>query len=559
MPWLADLGRFFLRRLARPMGYLLRRRVRKFERVCRHPEIVQRDLLMAILRRQADTAYGRDHRFREIASIDDYRRQIAIGPYESLKPYVDRVAAGETNALIANGPVRLLALTSGTTMARKLIPVTDDFLSAYRSGWNMWGAQLFRDHRPRRLFARPIVQMVGEPVEFHTEAGVPCGNMSGYTAMVQKRIVKRFYALPHQTGSIKDSKAKYYTALRLSIGRPCSLFLAANPSTLIALGRTLGERADELLKDLHDGTLRGDLDVPGPVREVIAPRLKADPKRARELSAILSKTGSLKPSDVWPSETILIGCWTGGSMGPYLRQLPEYFGEVPIRDLGLIASEGRFSIPFADGTPSGVLDISANYYEFIPEREIDSAQPTVLGAHELSEGGVYSILPTTSSGLYRYLISDLVRVTGFLGRTPLIEFLSKGSRFSNLTGEKLSEHHVTKAFDAVSDRLGVRLQAAYAVAPVWDDRRPFYVLVLESRDGTRPESFLADLDLELRLQNDEYEAKRQSDRLGPIRLKTVRDGFWYDWDRETLAARGGSPEQFKHPCLIGDLKFASSL
>jgi len=123
--------------------------------------------------------------------------------------------------------------------------------------------------------------------------------------------------------------------------------------------------------------------------------------RARELTKIAEKTGSLLPKDVWPQETILIGCWTGGSMGSYLRQLPKYFGNAPIRDLGLIASEGRFSIPFENHSSSGVLDIAASYYEFVPEDEIDSPQPNVLGAHEVVEGGVYYILPTTQAGLYR--------------------------------------------------------------------------------------------------------------------------------------------------------------
>jgi hypothetical protein len=253
----------------------------------------------------------------------------------------------------------------------------------------MWGASMFRDHRDRKLFARPIVQMVGDAVEYHTSGGIPCGNMSGYSAMMQKRLVKWLYAIPYQTGKIKDPLAKYYTAVRLALGKPCSLFLAANPSTLVQFARTLETHTESLLRDLHDGTLRTDLDLPTEVRTALRPRLKAYQTRARELSRIAEREGALLPRHVWPAETILIGCWTGGSMGPYLRQLPTYFGEAPIRDLGLIASEGRFTIPFENSSPSGVLDIAGNYFEFVPEGEIDSAQPMVLGAHELQDGGVY--------------------------------------------------------------------------------------------------------------------------------------------------------------------------
>src|SRR5204863_1444090 len=142
-------------------------------------------------------------------------------------------------------------------------------------------------------------------------------------------------------------------------------------------------------------------------------------------------------------------------------------------DLGLLASEGRMTIPLEGGTASGVLDIWSHYFEFIPEGEIDSPQPTVLGAHELAEGKSYFIIPTTAYGLYRYHISDLVRVTGFFNRTPLIEFLSKGAHFANLTGEKLSEYHVTGAMKEAASELNLAL-STYSVAPCWNDERPYY-------------------------------------------------------------------------------------
>ena len=93
--------------------------------------------------------------------------------------------------------------------------------------------------------------------------------------------------------------------------------------------------------------------------------------------------GRLYPMDVWPSEGTVINCWTGGSMGPYLRQLPQYYGEPPIHDLGLLASEGRFTIPLSGGTASGVLDVWSHYFEFTPEGEINQksfyvAQITML-------------------------------------------------------------------------------------------------------------------------------------------------------------------------------------
>jgi len=63
-------------------------------------------------------------------------------------------------------------------------------------------------------------------------------------------------------------------------------------------------------------------------------------------------------------DSILLGCWTGGSVGPYLRQLPKYYAGTPIRDIGLLASEGRFTIPLQDGSPAGVLDIQSTQVDY---------------------------------------------------------------------------------------------------------------------------------------------------------------------------------------------------
>ncbi len=553
--------RFLLVRLGRLLTYPIRRQLRQFEAACSDPQTVQTELLFRILRTQADTQFGHDHHFAAIRTLADYRRSVPVAPYEYVAPYIEKVQRGQTRALLTDSRVLMFALTSGTTASRKLIPVTQAYLTAYRRGWNMWGVKMYRDNRGRRIAMRPIVQMAGDPEEFRTPAGIPCGNLSGYTAMVQKRLIRWMYAVPYVTGKIKDAKARYYVALRFSVGRNVSQFMAANPSTLVQLARTLDTEKEYLLRDLHDGTLRTDLDLPTDIRAWLTPRLKKDPLRARELSRIAEKHGRLYPRDVWPPEGTVINCWTGGSMGPYLRQLPRYYGEPPIHDLGLLASEGRFTIPLVGGTASGVLDIWSHYFEFIPEGEIDSPQPTVVGAHELIEGRSYYILPTTAYGLYRYHISDLVRVTGFYGRTPEVEFLGKGHRFANLTGEKLSEYHVTRAMDAVAQRIPQPV-TAYSVAPVWDEQQPYYAIFLEEPDAaneTLLRQFLREFDQQLGMENVEYAAKRDSGRLGPLRAALIPAGAWAQWDRNRLAQTGGSPEQYKHPCLIGDVGFSDTI
>jgi hypothetical protein len=540
----------------------VRRRLRQFMAATCDPAPVQQALLRNILARQADTAFGRDFRFHLVQTVADFRRQVPVTGYEALEPYLLRVKKGETTALLADARVHMFALTSGTTATRKYIPVTDQYLADYRRGWNIWGLKVFQDH-PEVKF-RPILQLSGDWDEHRTEAGIPCGAVTGLTATMQKRIVRWLYCVPPCAGKVMDAQAKYYLALRLSMPRDVAMIIAANPSTLINLAQTGHAEKEALIRDIFDGTLNTRFAIPDEVREGVGRRLSRDPQRARALAQIVSRTGTLYPKDYWPRRCLL-GNWTGGSVGAYLRHYPRYYGSHPVRDVGLIASEGRMTIPFTDGTPAGTLDVTSHYYEFIPESEGDSPNPTVLGAHELQDGGRYFILLTTAYGLYRYHIHDLVRVTGFFNKTPLLEFLSKGTHFSSLTGEKLSEYQVTQAMTELLRELDLSF-TSYGVAPCWPNgstsgafEQPYYGLFVERGDlsGEAIGRRLAErLDDRLRELNIEYASKRDSGRLGAVRLEAVPPGFWASWDRERLRSTGGTFEQYKHPCLIADVRFA---
>jgi hypothetical protein len=537
----------------------VRRRLRAFDEATLEPQAVQEALLRRLLEHHATTDFGRQHHFSQVKTVADYRRQVPIAPYEYFEPYIRRLMKGETNALLADPRIHMFALTSGTTATRKFIPVTEQYLADYKRGWNIWGLKAYRDHPEVRF--RPIVQFSSDWQEFTTEAGIPCGAVTGLTATMQMRIIRWLYCIPACAAKVKDPAAKYYLALRLSLPRKVGMIIAANPSTLVNLAKAGNQHKEELLRDIHDGTLSVQYDIPDDVRAGVARRIrKKHPERVQFLEEVVRRTGTLYPKDYWPKDC-LIGNWTGGSVGAYLRHFPTYYGQTPVRDVGLIASEGRMTIPWGDATSSGILDITTNYYEFVPEEEVNSPQPTVLGAHELQVGRNYYILLTTSYGLYRYHIYDVVRCTGFHNQTPLVEFLSKGSLFSNLTGEKVSEYHVSGAMTEVLRELNMAL-TTYSLAPCWNDEQPYYGLFVERGDLNGLDvsmKLLAALDRRLGEVNIEYAAKRESKRLGPMRLAIIPTGAWHAWDRQRLKNTGGTMEQYKHPGLISDLKFRETM
>ena len=482
-----------------------------------------------------------------------------MAKYDYFAPYIERCRQGETSALF--GPsqhIIMFAMTSGTTAAAKYIPVTTATAAAYRRGWHIWGIKAISDHySPYRL--RRILQVTSPHDEHHTPAGTPCGAISGLLAANQKPIVRRLYATGPAVAYIPDPTARYYTIMRLAICHDVGFISTANPSTTITLARTADQHAATLIADIHDGTLSDSIPVPNNIRQTLAPLLHASPTRAAQLEHLLNQHDHLLPRHYW--QLGFLANWIGGSLSLYLRQLAEYYGPTPVRDIGLLASEGRMTIPLADNTPAGVLDITANFYEFVPTDQIENSPPDpnsptlaanldTLTADQLQIGSTYYIFLTNHSGLYRYHIGDIVRVTDFVGTTPVLEFLSRGSYTSSITGEKLTEDQTVNAASAAATELNLQIET-FVIAPTFANP-PHYQLSVQLPRPATPEQ-LAQLatriDHHLCTANIEYASKRHSLRLAPIAIRQTPPDFLTTRDQQLKTANPGRAEQFKHRFL----------
>jgi hypothetical protein len=337
--------------LGAPLRAKLRRQAASFVAQTPRCRETQRDVLQGLLRLNAASDFGRRHGFDKIRTVDDFRRQVPVSDYDYFRPYIERLKQGDHAALL--GPqnrLLMFALTSGTTSDSKFIPITQRFLDDYRRGWKTWGIRAYDDHP--QLHIQDIVQLTSDYYQFRTPGGHPCGNISGLASAVQSPIVKRMYMVPDLVSKIKDPKAKYYTALRLSIpNRRVGLVMTANPSTLIHMAKLADERRADLLRDIADGSLSSRFDIPAEIRRALAPRYRhRDPARAYELEQVVNANGRLTPAGIWP-DLSLVAVWTGGSAAAYLNSLRSWFGDTPVRDHGLSASEGRMTIPFHDLRP----------------------------------------------------------------------------------------------------------------------------------------------------------------------------------------------------------------
>ncbi|MBP7745620.1 MAG: GH3 auxin-responsive promoter family protein [Phycisphaerae bacterium] len=532
-----------LEHIAARLAMLHARRVlARFQRTLDNVDTAQQQALMRVLRLVTNSDFGRRYGLAAVRSLADLRRAVPLATYEDYRPTIDRLCDGDTQALFSPGtPILMFATSSGTMALPKRIPVTPDFVADYRRGWNTFGIKMLADHPDAVL--RAILQSSGRHDAETTSAGIPCGAITGLLALAQKRIVRRFYVGRPEISHVPDARARYYTLMRLGVVRDVAFAITANPATLIQMARTTDELSETLIRDVHDGTVAPELVSDATLRRTLSTGLRPNPRRAAELTRLRRQHGTLRPRDYW--RLSFVACWTGGSLGHYLGRLAEWWGPVPVRDVGLLASEGRVSIPFDDNTPIGVLDVTAGVFEFIPLADADAAHPPTLQFKELEVGRDYVVVLTNTSGLVRYRLDDVVRVHGHLGAAPLVEFLHRAGRVASVAGEKLTENQLVAAVQATCRRLALP-EFDFVAAPCWADP-PYYRV---SATHAEHPALAATLDAELALQNEEYDSRRKSNRLGPLRVRSVSLTSLTTMDARLAAARRSTTEQYKRPCLF---------
>jgi hypothetical protein len=510
------------------------------------PRAVQSRLLLRIVGQNQTTQFGQDHGFSTIKSIESYRKQIPIRDYEGVRSYIDRAKNGERGVLTAE-PILMFSMTSGSTGEPKLIPVTASTQTSHARITRLWYSRAFRDHPG--CAAGKVFGLVGAAVEGYTAGGLPYGAASGMIYNSSPPWVKSRHALPYEIAEIKDYQAKYYTAMRVALEQNVSFLGTPNPSTILRLVETVDRFRDEIIRDIHDGTVSSRFNHTNKIHPAVLAKLSPNPTRARELENLVKAHGRLLPSEYWPNLQ-LIGCWKGGSVGVRLKDLACWFGAgAPTRDLGYMASEAQMSLPITDDGSAGILAIDTNFYEFIPETEIDSTTPVTLTCDELEIGGRYYVLVTTAGGLYRYDINDLIRVVGFHGRTPSIEFLRKGRDVTNITGEKLHVNQVIEAMTQAQSATGLHIQHYCACA---DANASRYNIAVEFAGATPSLHSLAlllnEIDTRLQVLNLEFAQKRASQRLRPPVLQIMKPG-WFERKASAALRRGVRDSQFKAQLL----------
>lgn len=513
----------------------------------------QSEVLRRVVAKNKNCEFGRRCSFASIQSVSDFRRAVPVSGYEAFRSYIERMWEGEPGVLTSE-PVRRFFITSGSMAAPKFIPVTPSFVRdksyAFQAFWN-----LVREAYPRVDEGSLIFNFSDTGQEQRTKDGLLCSSESSFwNACWRGAGGKARCPLPREIMNISDAEPRYYTIARIVLEAEVTALMTLNPSTMLLLSEVIHRNSVPLIEDIRHGGISSRVKVTRELREYMRTQFSGNERRAGELENAFGGTGPVPAGRIWPNLQLAV-CWRSPMAHPYLELLSPFLGSMPQRDYLTMASEGVMAIPFRDDVNGGILPIHTHFFEFIPAELWNQDDPPTLLAHELEPGKTYVVVLTTSAGLYRYNIGDVVRVTDFNGSTPIVEFLHRAGHTCSLTGEKLTESQVAGAVCAATFRVGIVLKT-FTLCPAALPH-PHYVLLAEV-DAPLSRSlvnrFLAAFDDDLGVRNIEYRSKRSSRRLGPPELWLLPPGSHASL-RQQRVVDGANDAQVKIACLTRDFNW----
>lgn len=471
---------------------------------------VQKQTFLYLMKQGVKTEWGRTHGYTSTLSYQAFAVQTPISSYENLFSYIEAMLMGKSSVLWP-GTITLFSKSSGTTNDRsKYIPISKETIRCchFRGGKDM--ALFYIKNKPKATML--LGKTIGVGGSFDTAHGYNKNFIIGDLSAILMREMPLW--------------AKHKRTPRLAI------------ATLPTWEEKLTQLAIEAIKE----DVRGIAGVPSWSQLLI--------------KKVLALSGKKSIYEVWPHfEVFFHG---GVSLDPYRQSFRELLGDNFHYEEVYNASEGFFAIqdnPHKNKELLLMLDYGI-FYEFITMDSYHSEHKKVCTIEDVVVGVPYALIISTTSGLWRYSIGDVVV---FVSIDPYrIQIVGRTTASINIFGEELMVGNTDQAIAEVSLRYGVRV-SEYTVAPQLNASRDsgFHEWVIEFDEKPRDiASFTDALDTKLRELNSDYDAKRKSDMLlKQLTLRSVPKGTFYSF----MKARNRLGGQAKVPRLSEDRKYITAL
>lgn len=448
----------------------------------------QERILGRILNRNCQTMFGMEHQFGSIKNIEMFQRTVPTRQYEDFVPYINHIMDGDASVL-TDDSVDLLVPTSGSTHPSKYIPHTSALRADFQKGINPWIGWLYATYPKLGLGTLywSLTPALRKPEQTWAGLWIDFPEDTAYFAKVQQWVINTISAVPWEIGRITDIEAfRYCTLLFLLSHGDLGMISVWHPTYLTLLLADLPRLLSDLIHGLEQHSIPDSYEIDEKLRKSLTKRLVVSRGRIVVLRKILNSWNALEKTQtsvngscfyqaIWP-KLMLVSCWTEGTAKEDVGIIKKMLPHVAIQPKGLLATEALISFPLMGA--SGILSINSHFFEFQEVRD-DGKEESIFLAHQLQKGSCYRVIVTTSGGLYRYVLGDIIEVTGWWHSLPTLRFVGRGDNIVDLVGEKLHEVFVVHTIEEIFLQLILR-PLFWMVAPEHLSKGTYrYVLFLQ--------------------------------------------------------------------------------
>lgn len=464
----------------------------------------QQHWMEELLKKASQTSFGKDHRFDEIKTYEQYKAAVPIRDYEALRLYMDRVVAGEPNILWPGKPL-YFAKTSGTTSGVKYIPISKESISYHiNSARNALLAYIDETGNADFVDGK-LIFLSGSPV-MEKKSGIFTGRLSG--------IVNH-----HVPGYLRKNQMPSYATNCI-------------------------EDWEEKVAKITDETLRENMTLIGGI----------PPWVQMYFDLVQARTGKLV-KDVFPNFNLFV--YGGVNFEPYRQKLEASIGKKVDTIETYPASEGF--IAYQDSQNElGLLLLSNNgiFYEFIEADTFYDEVPVRVSLAGVKLNTNYAIILNTNAGLYGYNIGDTVK---FVSLNPYrIKVTGRIKHFISAFGEHVIGEEVEAAMLQVSTALGGSV-TEFTVAPQVNPPEgglPYHEWLISFEQlPSNLEAFAAALDEAMQQKNIYYKDLIVGSILQGLKIKVLAPDAFIQY----MKMQGKLGGQNKVPRLSNDRKIADDL
>jgi len=488
--------------LSKPFAAFVVRNIQKWKT---NAVAAQQDTLQMLLNEAKDTAFGKDHGFSGIRNYEDFKRAVPVRDYEDLRPYIDRVVAGEKDVLWKGQP-QYFAKTSGTTSGVKYIPISKESMPEHVKAARNALLTYIHETGNADFVNGKMIFLQGSPV-LQKKNGINIGRLSGIVAHLVPSYLQKNRLPSYETNCIEDWE----------------------------------EKVDAIVEETHQEDMTLISGIP--------------PWVQMYFDKLASKSGGKEIKDIFKNFSLFV--YGGVNYEPYRAKIEASIGKKIDTIETYPASEGFIAYQDTQRDKSLLLLANAGmFYEFIAAEDFYNESPLRVSLADVELDKNYALILNTNAGLWGYSIGDTVK---FVSKNPYkILVTGRIKHFISAFGEHVIGEEVEHALMTIANEEGVGI-TEFTVAPqvaAPQGELPYHEWFVEfSTPPADPVAFAKKVDKALQEKNIYYFDLIEGKILQPLVIRSLKKDAFVDYMR----GQGKLGGQNKVPRLSNDRKIADEL